>query len=156
MSQNEREQAEDFLSLPRPIERELEVYCRRLIWDPQALPDTVQKAVQRAYAVFDGYREDASFRAWMFKILTNEAYSRNRKHSRIAKLEFQLEPEEMDALPALEHAREYTDWLLSPDALTDALDQDLMAALKTLTEAERAVLLLRAMEDLLRSIVQPS
>jgi RNA polymerase sigma-70 factor (ECF subfamily) len=33
---------------------------------------------------------------------------------------------------------------LSPEALTEALDQDLVTALKTLTDAERAVLLLRA------------
>ena len=65
----------------------------------------------------------------------------------MAKFEFHLEPEELDALPAFEQAAEYADWLLSPEALKDALDQDLVAALKTLTETERAVLLLRAIGD---------
>ena len=130
-----------------PVERELEVYCRRLIWDPNDVPDAIQNAVLRAFAAFDRYHEDASFRAWMFKILTNEAFALNRKHARIAKFECQLEPEAIEALPALEQAMEYTDWLLSPEALTEALDQDLVAALKPLTDTERAVLLLRAVGD---------
>ena len=79
--------------------------------------------------------------------MTNEILTLNRKHSRIAKFEFQVEPEALGALAALEQAAEYTDWLRSPDALAEALDQDLIAALKTLTETERAVLLLRAIGD---------
>jgi RNA polymerase sigma-70 factor (ECF subfamily) len=123
------------------------VYCRRLIWDRQDTPDALQNAVLRAFAAFDRYHEDASFRAWMFKILTNEVFALNRKHARLAQAEFQVEPEELDTLAALEQAAAYTDWLLSPEALQDALDQDLVAALKTLTDNERAVLLLRAIGE---------
>ncbi len=147
MSNDAKSVAMCFLDLLRPIERDLEVYCRRMVWDSQDVPDAIQIAVMRAFAAFDRYHADASFRAWMFRILTNEIFTLNRKHGRIAKLEFHLEPQELDGLPALEQAAEYTDWLLSPDALADALDQDLLAALKTLTDAERAVLLLRAFGD---------
>lgn len=139
--------ADRFLGLLRPIKGELEVYCRRLIWDPQDVPDAIQNAVLRAFAAFDRYHDDASFRAWMFKILTHEVFALNRKYGRIAQFEFHLDAEELDLLPALEQAAAYTDWLLSPDALRDALDQDLIAALKTLTDTERAVLLLRAIGD---------
>jgi len=52
----------------------------------------------RAFAAFNRYHEDASFRAWMFKILTNEVFAMNRRHARIAKHEFQLEPEELARL----------------------------------------------------------
>src|SRR5512141_2011451 len=93
-------EADRFLELLRPIERDLETYCRRLIWEPQEAPDAIQNAVLRAFAAFDRYREDASFRAWMFKILTREAFALNRKHARIARHEFQLEPEELAGLPS--------------------------------------------------------
>src|ERR1035441_6980775 len=64
--------ADRFLALLQPIERDLETYARRLIWEPQEAPDAIQNAVLRAFAAFDRYHEDASFRAWMFKILTSE------------------------------------------------------------------------------------
>ncbi len=147
MNKGRKSAAERFLELLRPIERDLEAYCRRLIWNEQETSDAIQNAVLRAWTAFDRYHEDASFRVWMFKILTNEVFSLNRKYGRLAQFEFQLEPEELDLLPALERAAAYTDWLLSPDALRDALDQDLFAALKTLTDAERAVLLMRAIGD---------
>ncbi len=137
-----------FLALLKPLERDLEWYCRRLIWDAQSVPDALQNAVLRAFAAFDRYHEDASFRAWMFKILTNEVFTLNRKHARVARHEFQLEPEELaallDAAPAGESAGEP----LTGPALADALDENLVTALKTLTDAERAVLLQRALAGL--------
>jgi len=140
--------ADRFLALLRPIERDLENYCRRLIWEPQEAPDAIQNAVMRAFAAFDRYHEDASFRSWMFKILTHEAFALNRKHARIARHEFQLEPEELAGLPFGGQQAEGSNQSLSPEALNEALDQDLVAGLKTLTDTERAVLLLRAIGDL--------
>ncbi len=140
--------ADRFLALLKPIERDLETYCRRLIWEPQEAADAIQNAVMRAFAAFDRYHEDASFRAWMFKILTREAFTLNRKHARIARHEFQLEPEDLAELSFGEPPGETDDPILSPDALTEALDPTLVAGLKTLTDTERAVLLLRAIGEL--------
>ena len=140
--------ADRFLALLKPIERDLETYCRRLIWEPLDAPDAIQNAVLRAFAAFDRYHEDASFRAWMFKILSHEAFALNRKHARIARHEFQLEPEELAGLPFSGPPDEGGHQFLSPEALNETLDQDLVAGLKTLTDNERAVLLLRAIGDL--------
>jgi RNA polymerase sigma-70 factor (ECF subfamily) len=140
-------QAEKFLELLRPIERDLEIYCRRMIWDANDMNDTIQNAVWRAFRAFDRYREDASFRAWMFKILTNEIFTANRKHGRITKNEVATEPEEMESFAALEQATQYADWLCSPDALKENFDQDIVTALRSLTEMERAVLLQRAIGE---------
>ena len=131
----------------RPIQGELELYCRRMVWDAGDAEDAVQNAASRAFQAFDRYRDGTNFRAWMFKILTNEIFALNRKYARIAKLEFRLEPAELEALPALEQAAEYTEWLLAPEALNDALDDQLLRALKTLSENERSVLLLRGIAD---------
>jgi RNA polymerase sigma-70 factor, ECF subfamily len=137
-----------FLALLKPIERDLEMYCRRLIWEPQEADDAIQNAVMRAFAAFDRYHEDASFRAWMFKILTREAFTLNRKHARIARHEFQLEPEDLAELSFGEPQKESSESSLSPEALSEALDPMLVAGLKTLTDTERAALLLRAIGGL--------
>ena len=140
--------ADRFLALLQPIERDLETYGRRLVWEPGDAPDALQNAVMRAFAAFDRYHEDASFRAWMFKILTREAFALNRKHARIARYEFQLEPEELASLPCGESAEAGDDRQLSSAALEETLDEELVAGLKTLTDTERAVLLLRAIGEL--------
>jgi len=140
--------ADRFLALLQPIERDLETYARRLIWEAQEAPDAIQNAVMRAFVAFDRYHEDASFRAWMFKILTHEAFALNRKHARIARHEFQLEPEELAGLACADELTQGGSQPLSAEALEEALEPELARGLKTLTDTERAVLLLRAIGDL--------
>jgi len=117
-----------------------------MIWDERDMADAIQNAVLRAYRAFDRYHDDASFRAWMLKILTNEIFSINRKRGRIAKFEVPLDPEEMDDFAELVPAAEeiFSSW----ETLADALDEDILRALQALNEVERAVLLLRAIGDL--------
>ncbi len=106
MRKDENERLARFLDLLRPIRGELEGYARRMVWNDSDTEDAIQNAVSRAFQAFDRYRDGTNFRAWMFKILTNEAFALNRKYARIAKLEFRLEPEELEALPVLERASE--------------------------------------------------
>lgn len=120
---------------------ELENYAQRMVWRREDAEDVLQNAVMRAFAAFDRYRENASFRAWMYRILTNEIYAINRRHKRS---EILAEAEVVDALAALEDTAAYTDWLVNPDRLLDALDDKIVDSLDLLTENERGVLLLRA------------
>jgi len=139
------EQRVRFLSLLRPIEGDLENYCRRMVFDQRDCEDALQNAVLRAFRAFDRYHDDASFRAWVFKILTNEIFAMNRKRGRIAAFEIAVEPEEMEEFPDLSFAGEAP---ISWETLADALDEELLAALQNLNQAERAVLLMRAIGDL--------
>ena len=148
MRETATSESDRFLALLKPIERDLETYARRLMWEPQEAPDALQNAVLRAFAAFDRYREVASFRAWMFKILTREAFALNRKHARIARHEFQLEPEELAGLACTEEQDQGGSQPVSPEALNELLEPALAAGLKTLTDTERAVLLLRAIGEL--------
>jgi RNA polymerase sigma-70 factor, ECF subfamily len=148
MSETATSDADRFLALLKPIERDLEMYCRRLIWEAQEAPDALQNAVMRAFAAFDRYQEGTNFRAWMFKILTHEAFALNRKHARIARHEFQLEPEELARLPLVEEQAPGESRLLSAQELNEVLEPALATGLKTLTDTERAVLLLRAIGEL--------
>jgi RNA polymerase sigma-70 factor (ECF subfamily) len=141
-------EADRFLALLRPIEGDLERYCRRLIWEQQEAADALQNAVMRGFAAFDRYRPDASFRAWMFKILTREAFAMNRKHARVARHEYQLEPEELAGLPVSGDCGQEGPASPTLDELDETLEPALSMGLRTLSETERAVLLLRAMGDL--------
>jgi RNA polymerase sigma-70 factor (ECF subfamily) len=143
---NRANQSELFLEWLRPIQRDLEIYCRRLIWNPHEVPDAIHNAMLRGVAHFDRCHGAEYFRAWMFKILTHEALALNRKHARIARFEFQVEAEEMDNLVGAEPGQPWG----KPDELADwreNLEDHLDLALKSLTEPERAVLLLRAIGD---------
>src|SRR5947209_14354283 len=139
------EQRDRFLSLLRPIERGLENYSRRMVFDRRDSEDALQNAVLRAFRAFDRYHDDASFRAWMFKILTNEIFAINRKRGRVAEFEIAVEPEEMEEFAGLEFASEMP---ISWETLADALDEELVTALQSLNDSERAVLLMRAIGDL--------
>jgi len=136
-----------FLSLLRPIEADLENYSRRMVFDRRDFEDALQNAVLRAFRAFDRYHDDASFRAWMFKILTNEIFAINRKRGRIAEFEIAVEPEEMEEFVGIDFTPAAAG-PLSWEALADALDEELLAALQILNEAERAVLLMRAIGEL--------
>ncbi len=139
------EQRVRFLNLLRPIEADLENYSRRMVFERRDFEDALQNAVLRAFRAFDRYRDDASFRAWMFKILTNEIFAMNRRRGRVAEFEVAVEPEEMEEFAGLDFAAEMP---LSWETLADALDEELLAALQRLNDMERAVLLMRAIGDL--------
>lgn len=140
--------AERFLALLRPIQRELEGLSRRLCWNEADTFDALQNAVLKAFKAFDRYHDDGCLRAWMFKIVTNEVRRLNQRQGRLARFECPTGPESFETLPACETtAIPWRDWLNAPEALADALDQELVVGLKTLTESERAVLLLRALGD---------
>jgi len=84
----------------------------------------------------------------MFKILTREAFAMNRKHARIAQHEFQLEPEELAGLSCGSESPSTETRPLGKDGIEAALEPSLAAGLRTLTDGERAVLLLRSIGEL--------
>ncbi|SRR6266478_315312 len=139
------EQRARFLELLRPIEGDLEKYSRRMVFDRHDCEDALQNAVLCAFRAFDRYHDDASFRAWMFKILTNEIFTINRKRGRVTEFEIAVEPEEMEEFAGIGIGNEM---LLSWETLADALDEELLTALQSLNQSERAVLLMRAIGDL--------
>src|SRR2546428_2181122 len=116
-----------------------------MVFDRRDFEDALQNAVLRAFRAFDRYHDDASFRAWMFKILTNEIFTINRRHGRVAEFEIPVEPDEMEEFASLDSAGEMP---MSWETLADALDEELLSALQTLNGSERAVLLMRAIGDL--------
>ncbi len=105
-NQEQHSAAGRFLGLLQPIESDLENYARRMVFDRRDFEDALQNAVLRAFRAFDRYHDDASFRAWMFKILTNEIFAINRKRGRVAQFEVAVDPEAIEEFAGLEFASE--------------------------------------------------
>src|SRR5436309_10830682 len=80
MNEDQTDLAGSFLAVLRPIRRELEVYCRRLVWNEHDASDAIQNAVMNAFKAFDRYHDNSNFRAWMLKILTHESFKLNQKY----------------------------------------------------------------------------
>jgi RNA polymerase sigma-70 factor (ECF subfamily) len=134
-----------FLELLLPLQRSLEVYCRRMLRDPSHVEDVLQSAIMEAFARFDRYAEGTNFRAWIFRFVTLELFNRNRKR----------EPtpfgEGLDNIPGQPVQDIPGDALAgildNPGPLMEHFEDQVVDALWQLTTAERAVLLLRAIGE---------
>jgi RNA polymerase sigma-70 factor (ECF subfamily) len=135
-----------FLTLLLPLQRSLEVYCRRMLRNPSQVEDVLQSAVMEAFARFDRYVEGTNFRAWMFRFVTLEIFNRNRKKEPAL---FRDCPEEIAAVQRPEDLPEdaVAGLLEDPSRVLEHLEDQVVEALWQLTTSERAVLLLRAIAE---------
>lgn len=133
------------MALLLPLQRSLEVYCRRILRNSSDTEDVLQSAVMEAFARFDRYAEGTNFRAWIFRFVTLEACNRNRKREPTLLGEFldDLPTQPLEDLPddALDMLVE------NPGPLMEHFEDHVVHALWQLTPSERAVLLLRAVGE---------
>lgn len=134
-----------FLELLLPLQRSLEVYCRRMLRDPSHVEDVLQSAIMEAFARFDRYAEGTNFRAWIFRFVTLELFNRNRKREPAP---FGDGLEEVPDPPSQDFPDDALAVLLeNPGPLMEHFEDQVVAALWQLTTAERAVLLLRGVGE---------
>lgn len=142
----DRDKSAAFMALLGPLQRQLEVYCRRLLRDRSGVEDVLQSAVTAAFAQFDRYAEGTNFRAWMFRFVTLEAFNRNRRRDPAPWGEFPLEAAtEPEGFPARDDVAALL--VERPGVVIDHLDELVADALGDLPPAERTVLLLRAVGE---------
>lgn len=60
--------AEAFIPIAREYQRQLFVYCCRLLGTEQDAEDAVQEIFLKAYQSISGYKATVSFNAWLYKI----------------------------------------------------------------------------------------
>lgn len=125
----------DMIEMVEPMIPALRRYARALVRDREEADDLVQDCLERAITRWHQRRTDGSVRAWMFTMLHNLAINRLRRDQRRGR-HVSIEADEAP-LPGVAAAQE------------DGLHHhDLMAALDTLPEDQRQVLLLIALEEM--------
>ena len=86
----------EFDELVRVYSREIFAYLWRMLGDNELAEDCLQEVYLRgfkAYARLDG---EANFRAWLYKIATNTAYSLREKEARISSKHLALDDIEIE------------------------------------------------------------
>jgi RNA polymerase sigma-70 factor (ECF subfamily) len=142
-----------------PLERELRAYAYRMLGGYADAEDAVQEASIRAWKSFDSLVDRSSFRAWMYRIVSNVCYDVLRTRKRRA-LPEEIGPsvspgpprtERRDDLPWLEP---YPDVELpevaTPEAtlrLRESIRLAFVHALQSLPERQRAALILHDVLD---------
>lgn len=126
---------QDIKRLVEPLIPPLRRYARSLLRDGSAADDLVQDCLERVIRSWHQRREDGDARTWAFTILHNLAVNRMRQAAR------------RGAHIAIEDVQEGT--FARPAVQEGTLrGHDLVAAVGTLPEEQRSVLLLVAVEDL--------
>ena len=117
----------------------------KLIYESDAIDDVVQETFIKAYRALSGFREEAQFFTWLYRIATNTA----KNHIDAMRRKPSYRGQEIDELAVAES----TDRLLdhdSPDGLLARrqLEQHLQQALSELPEDLRVALTLREFDGL--------
>src|SRR5579862_6708732 len=77
-----RASSDAFGDLLDPYRRELLVHCYRMLGSIDDAEDAVQDAFVRAWHRRETFREDISFRAWLYRIATNACLDAIERRSR--------------------------------------------------------------------------
>jgi RNA polymerase sigma-70 factor (ECF subfamily) len=119
-------------------------FARRLLRDDSAAEDVLQETFLTAHRRLGTWRGDGSFKRWLFAIARSEVLMLRRR--RVG------EPTDFEPMESLPELGAEAGWgqAMDPQALSERLEErsHLEAALGTLDEAEREVLLLRDVEGL--------
>ena len=105
-----------FEELVERTHRQAYTLAYRLVGDRQEAEDVVQEAYLRAFRSLRGFRGDARFETWLYRIVSNVAMSQLRRRGRFGDL-LPRAPEES----GLEEEARPTDDLLERDELKRAL-----------------------------------
>jgi len=127
-----------------PLQGALEAYCRRSLYDPNAVEDVLQETVGCAYRDFDLFAEGTNFRAWIFRYLNLTILAANRtdrKRPHVGRAQDPIVEDEW--LLAFDESH-FAALLDSPEQVLEQCDDALTAAIGRLNGLERSSLLLKA------------
>jgi len=142
-----------FETLVKKHQRRVYALALGILKNPTEAEEIVQETFLAAFEKLDGFREEAAFSSWLFRIGTNYALMRLRKkkpelHGDVIDLEGQMAPK-ADGDEVGTFSAEDT-WSRAPDVQAEAqeLRSHVSQALASLSEESRAILLLRAYDDM--------
>jgi RNA polymerase sigma-70 factor (ECF subfamily) len=122
---------EAFEEVVRRTHRHVYTQALRLVGDPQEAEDVAQEAYLRVYRGLAGFRGDAQFETWLYRIVSNAAMSHLRKRRRFGELvkDTTEEPPEPPSTALVDE---------------EAVDRDaLTKALESLPQSLRVVVILK-------------
>lgn len=113
-------------------------FARRFLGDDQHAEDVTQEVFLRVFRKLEGFRGDARFSTWLFRVTVNSCKNKRRSLDRQQRFDperFRIDRREEEVPP---------ERVLAERSLGERIDQ----ALAELTDEHRAVLLLKALDDL--------
>jgi RNA polymerase sigma-70 factor (ECF subfamily) len=139
----DREQ--EFVALLAPERDALWRFAARMCIDKSAAEDCLQDAVIVAFRKFDDFTLGTSFRAWMFRILSNTILNSNSRTRRALRL--RAAPAALDLVADAEREQAWEGVLAEPDRFLQHVSDPVRQAVRGLPAHERMVFLLRAAEN---------
>jgi RNA polymerase sigma-70 factor (ECF subfamily) len=109
---------EAFEEVVRRTHKHVYTQALRLVGDRQEAEDVAQEAYLRVFRGLAGFRGDAQFETWLYRIVSNAAMSHLRKRRRFAELVLDSSEESGEPPSSIQVAEEAVD----RDALTKALE----------------------------------
>jgi RNA polymerase sigma-70 factor, ECF subfamily len=139
-----------FEALTNRYEQRVYSLALRILRQQQDAEDVTQQTFLSALENLRGFRGDASFSTWLFRIATHAALKVIRKREGLDTVSLEEATEPDDGYDTIPHPEYIADWRQSPDQLVprNELKRLLDAALAELDEKHRLVFLLRDVEGL--------
>jgi RNA polymerase sigma-70 factor (ECF subfamily) len=134
---------DEFLAEISKYRNEFFRYVLRTVWDSNVAEDVFQSAVLAAYENRHKYTPGTNFRAWMYRIITNKCFVANRETKRSFR---SLEETPEASFAALDDEPGYADVLEDPSAVLEECGDEVYAAFRRLSTAERSCIMLRGIE----------
>ena len=131
-----------FLELIEEYRDQFYRYVYRMAWDTGKADDIFSDAVLAAYQNHEKFQLGTNFRAWMFRILTNKCFVANRETLRA----FDSLDEAGIDVPARSSQEAFEAAIEDPDAFIAACGDEVYIAIRALSSAQRACLLMRVVE----------
>lgn len=135
---------DDFMRQIEKYRDEFYRYIHRTVWDSSVSDDVFSAAVLAAWENRGRFTPGTNFRAWMYRIITNKCFVANRETLRTPQPIDDTPESAFRGLP--NEDRGYGDVLKEPDQFLQQCGDEVYHAMKKLSTAQRACLLLRGVE----------
>lgn len=139
-----------FEALATRYERRVFSLAMRMLRQEQDAEDVTQQTFLSALENLNGFRGEASFATWVFRIATHAALKVIRKHKGLKMISLEEAAEGTGQIDSIPHPEFIADWRQSPEQLVQRreIQRLLDEALAKLDEKHRLVFLLRDVEGL--------
>jgi RNA polymerase sigma-70 factor, ECF subfamily len=108
--------------LVQATHREVYTLCLRILRDPDDAAEATQDAYLRAWRGLGGFRGDAMFSTWLYRVATNAAISKQRSRKRRREQEVRSDDDVLALIPSAASTEATAETRLDLAALEQALE----------------------------------